>query len=143
MCKTNTSNSDNRTSIPVYSQVTQREHKSGDKLIKNNSKFVEINDNEWLIFVRKSTLLWLIQEVERVSADRLFRVCAKQPFSTPIQPIRPQSDFSVPQVREFVEILGLDTGQVWKHCFTVNLKSPHIRMFFLSLEYYDNRGCPI
>ena len=104
MRKTNTSNSDNRTSIPLYSQVTQREHKSGDKLIKNNNKFVEINHNERLIFVRKSTLVWLFQEGERVSADRLFRVRAKQPFSTPIQPIRPQSDFSVPEVREFIEL---------------------------------------
>ena len=77
MRKTDTSNSDNRTSIPLYSQVTQREHKSGDKLIKNNSKFVEINHNEWLIFVRKSTLVWLFQEGERVSANRLFRVRAK------------------------------------------------------------------
>ena len=70
----------------------------------NNSKFVEINHNEWLIFVRKSTLVWLFQEGERVSANGLFRVCAKQPFSTPIQPIRSQSDFSVPEVREFIEL---------------------------------------
>ena len=104
MHKTNTSNSDNRTSIPLYSQVTQREHKSGDKLIKSNSKFVETNHNEQLIFVRKLTLVWLFQEGKRVSADRLFRVRAKQPFSTPIQPSRPQSDFSVPEVREFIEL---------------------------------------
>ena len=32
-------------------------------------------------FIRKTTAVWLFQEGERVSSDRLFRVRAKQPFT--------------------------------------------------------------
>ena len=31
------------------------------------------------IYIRKQTALWLLQETERVSSDRIFRVRAKQP----------------------------------------------------------------
>ena len=34
------------------------------------------------IFIRKTTAVWLLQEGERVSTDRLFRVRQKQPYST-------------------------------------------------------------
>ena len=34
------------------------------------------------IFIRKTTAVWLLQEGERVSTDRLFRVRHKQPCST-------------------------------------------------------------
>ena len=32
------------------------------------------------VFIRKTTIVWLFQEGERVSSDRLFRVRASQPF---------------------------------------------------------------
>ncbi len=34
------------------------------------------------VFIRKITAVWLFQEVERVSSDRLFRVRNKQPYSS-------------------------------------------------------------
>ena len=34
------------------------------------------------LYIRKTTAVWLLQEGERVSTDRLFRVRNKQPFSS-------------------------------------------------------------
>ena len=33
------------------------------------------------VFIRKQTAVWLSQDTERISADRFFRVSAKQPLS--------------------------------------------------------------
>ena len=44
--------------------------------------FVEVQaSNNKTIFIRKTTALWLLQEGERISTDRLFRVRHKQPYS--------------------------------------------------------------
>ena len=46
------------------------------------SPFVEIfNEQGTSFLLRKSTAVWLLQESERVSTDRLFRVRAKQPYA--------------------------------------------------------------
>ena len=44
-----------------------------------HSPFLKLSDDT---FIRKTTAVWLLQEGERVSSDRLFRVRGKQPFST-------------------------------------------------------------
>ena len=41
--------------------------------------FVQVSTG---VFIRKTTAVWLFQEGERVSSDRLFRVRTKQPFSS-------------------------------------------------------------
>ena len=44
--------------------------------------FVEVlTHNHKSILIRKTTALWLLQEGERISTDRLFRVRSKQPYS--------------------------------------------------------------
>ena len=51
---------------------------------KNHSKitpFVEVTHNGKTCFIRKTTAVWLFQECERVSTDRLFRVRSTQPYS--------------------------------------------------------------
>jgi len=48
----------------------------------NKSKFSEVTMNGRSYFIRKTTAVWLLQEGERVSADQLFRVRCKQPFSS-------------------------------------------------------------
>ena len=48
-----------------------------------HSPFLKLRDNT---FIRKTTAVWLLQEGERVSSDRLFRVRGKQPFSMEIEP---------------------------------------------------------
>ena len=58
-------------------------------------------------FIRKTTVLWLFQEGERVSSDRLFRVRGKQPFSndTKICSLEtPALNGEVPYITETVEV---------------------------------------
>ena len=43
--------------------------------------FVEVEHNDKKVFIHKTTAAWLLQEGERVSSDRLFRVHTKQPFN--------------------------------------------------------------
>lgn len=54
--------------------------KKGTKSKQKFSPFVEIRSHEGTFFIRKTTAVWLLQESERVSSDRLFRVRCKQPF---------------------------------------------------------------
>lgn len=44
--------------------------------------FVEVTIKGHAVLIRKTTAVWLFQETERVSADRLFRVRLKQPFGS-------------------------------------------------------------
>ena len=46
------------------------------------SPFLEVKHENYSIFIRKTTVLWLLQESERVSNDRLFCIREKQPFSS-------------------------------------------------------------
>ena len=43
--------------------------------------FVEVEHNDKKVFIHKTIVVWLMQEGERFSSDRLFRVRTKQPFS--------------------------------------------------------------
>ena len=44
--------------------------------------FLEVHKGQSTILIRKTTAVWLFQESERVSSDRLFGVRDKQPFSS-------------------------------------------------------------
>ena len=44
--------------------------------------FVEVTIKGCAVLIKKTTAVWLFQETERVSADRLFRVRLKQPFGS-------------------------------------------------------------
>lgn len=65
------------TTIPFYS-FTEQQEESRQKTI---SPFIEVSTNNRTFLIRKTTAIWLLQEIERVSADRLFRVRNKQPFA--------------------------------------------------------------
>jgi len=58
--------------IPMY---TAEENKT-KKFCKSPkfSLFIEIVTDDKTFLIRKSTAVWLLQEGERVSSDRLFRV---------------------------------------------------------------------
>jgi len=64
------------TTIPFYSFNEQEEEQQ-----KAISPFIEISTNNRTFLIRKTTVIWLLQESERVSTDRLFRVRNKQPFA--------------------------------------------------------------
>ena len=50
--------------------------------------YVEVRYNSMTLCINKTTAVWLLQEGERVSSDRLFRVRHKQPYSSDPQPQR-------------------------------------------------------
>lgn len=93
---------DGKTSVPLYKLVSQEDT---SKKSKQSNRFVEILHNGEKIFVRKSTLVWLFQEGERVSSDRLFRVRVKQPYSTSGQQISLNNNLAfLPTVQEYIEL---------------------------------------
>ena len=56
--------------------------------------FVEvITSRNEKILIRKTTALWLLQEGERISSDRLFRVRCKQPYSDNLSDIKSSQKF--------------------------------------------------
>ena len=62
--------------LPVYeievASSTKKSHKS------KFCPFVEVSHNKKKVFIHKTTAVWLLQEGERVSTDRLFHVKAMQ-----------------------------------------------------------------
>ena len=79
LCQKTAPATDRRTFIPMYEKDDKG---SVDKKHKLSHKFFEINYKGETIFVRTSTIVWLLQEGERVSIDRLIRVKVKQPYSS-------------------------------------------------------------
>jgi hypothetical protein len=67
-------------------------------------RFVEVTQNEKTVYISKTTAVWLLQEGERVSTDRLFRVRNKQPYTCDAKPdVRHVSD-AVPNVSECLNV---------------------------------------
>ena len=92
-----------KTTIPTY-KLTESENKERQKF-KKDKKFIEIIHNGESVFVRKTTLVWLFQEGERISNDRLFRVRLKQPFNKTLQDDASQSkDSSLLVVNEHISL---------------------------------------
>ena len=73
------------------------------KVYQSRKKFVEVIHNSEKLFKRKTTLVWLFQENERISSDRLFRVREHQPFNSSGKIIMSQCDNSkLPTVKDSV-----------------------------------------
>ena len=55
--------------------------KEADKNLhqKKHSDFNPVTHNNITVYIRKTTAIWLSQDCEHVSSDRLFRARAKQP----------------------------------------------------------------
>ena len=66
------------TSLPIYTKNPVQSSKASKKC----SRFVEVSHVGRTIYIHKTTAVWLFQEGERVSSDRLFRVREKQPYSS-------------------------------------------------------------
>ena len=102
LCRSNACRSDGRSSVSLY-RVAALNDASAKRKQSNN--FLAVHHKGEEIFIRKTTLVWLFQEGERVSTDRLFRVRDKQPYSTPVQQKSTKcNDSSLPQVQEYVEL---------------------------------------
>ena len=71
--------------MPIYERVETQDKKGRKQNQKSFNPFVEVQVRDGQsIFICKTTAVWLLQEGERVSTDRLFRVRHKQPYSTDI-----------------------------------------------------------
>ena len=118
--------------LPLYS-VEQSEKKM-TKRCKSHDTFIPIEHNGKQIFIHKVTAVWLFQEGERVSSDRLFRVRSKQPHShEPYKALNvtsEQIDNKMPVVCETIQIGDVcvfseneeewKLGRVVKFAFTRN-----------------------
>ena len=84
---------DNST-VPLYIKIDC----SKKQQVRKFSPFVEVSHNGKVFHIRKSTAVWLFQECERVSTDRLYRVRSKQPYSSSTKTISSQAKTNSPQV---------------------------------------------
>ena len=84
------------------------------------SPFVKVNLYSGVqVFIRKTTVMWLFQEGERVSSDHLFCVRATQPFSSETTKHEQKSEDRetvIPLVKKDVkvgEICAFMHGEKW------------------------------
>ena len=76
----------------------------GKKTKRKHCSFVEVKHNGKTFFINKTTAVWLLQEGERVSSDRLFRVRSKQPYTSDPQPKTPSASSEDPAVLQSLEV---------------------------------------
>ena len=111
VCRKKINNADidgsDESTIPLYKPVEQTTT-SNDKPTKMrlDQRFLEVIHNGEHLYIRKSTLVWLLQERERVSSDHLFRVRAKQPYNTSTKLLLPSTniDSSIPIVNDDIKL---------------------------------------
>ena len=90
------------TSLPMF-EVDDVASKKKSTNFKH-CPYVEVEYNGKTLFINKTTAVWLLQEGERVSSDRLFRVRNKQPYSSDPQPRRHMTFNTDPCVCETIEV---------------------------------------
>ena len=93
--------------IPLY-KMNKTSNSGLDHTSDNlKSPFVEVEiAGRDSIYIRKQTAVWLFQDTERLSADRLFRVRAKQPYSETKESSKVVCDINQPQpvMAEYVAV---------------------------------------
>ena len=90
----------------------------GDSKAKSKPRkylpFLQVEIDRKSMYIRKTTAVWLFQEGERVSSDRLFRVRCKQPYSTTTSLVKQNvnSEATQPTISSTVQIGELCVFQV-------------------------------
>ena len=70
--------------IPIYVQNdSTKDNSTNNKKSSKNSAMVEVLYNGKKMYIHKSTAVWIFQEGEQLSSDRLIRVRESQPLNTP------------------------------------------------------------
>ena len=67
------------TSLQMFHKIEKESEKKDTQAKLKHNKMVEVNQNGKKFYIHKTTAVELLQESERVSTDRLFRVRAIQP----------------------------------------------------------------
>ena len=91
------------TSLPMF-EVDAETPSMGKKIKRKHSLFVEVKHNSKTFFINKTTAVWLFQEGERVSSDRLFRVRSKEPYTSDPQPKLHSTSNKDPAVNQLLEV---------------------------------------
>jgi len=124
----------NDTGLPMYQPDADLKSKAPSKDTQI-CRFVEVHYNQKKVHIHKTTAVWLLQEGERVSPDRMFRVRARQPFSVRNKPSlqMPESFSTLPIVCSTIQVGGLCVF-VWKRSHTISWKIGRVLQFVNRLE---------
>lgn len=93
--------------IPMYTEITCDDKEQQQKKF---TQFVEVKHSGKTFYIRKSSAVWLFQECEQVSTDRLFRVRSKQPFLSNFEPDSVQvksSDENISVLPQKLEVIRI------------------------------------
>ena len=114
------------TSLPLYkSTITTTKS-------KERGQFLQIDYNGHPMYIRKSTTVWLFNEGERLSSDRLIRVRDSQPFNV-LTTEHVQDDLHVAET--------ISTGDMCVFAINEDLKIGRVLQFAYLTEKqkkYDN-----
>ena len=83
------------------------------------SPYVKVQRNGSDLFIHKTTAVWLLQENEKLSSDRLFRVRSKQPYATDLGKIQVSCENTDQPFRSSTVAVGdicafIDSTCCWK-----------------------------
>jgi len=95
-----------------------------------SSSYLEVTANGHSFYICKTTAVWLLQEGERVSADRLFRVRCKQPFSSGSLKFTANN---LPTSEQEIAVVT-DNVQIGQLCTFLNRKRPRLLKNIKALE---------
>lgn len=103
-------------SMPLFEEVGTPSKKTLSR--HKHNPVVAVTQNGKKLFINKTTAVWLLQENERVSTDRLFRVRAQQPYCSTPQVLTHKLESTVPVVQESLEVDDIcvfgDKVRKWK-----------------------------
>ena len=102
--------------MPMF-QIDEGSSK-GKMTKRKHCPFVEVQHAGKTLFVNKTTAVWLLQEGERVSSDRLFRVRCKQPYTSDSEPQIHSTLITYPEVCQTLEVSNIcvfkESQSSWK-----------------------------
>ena len=104
--------------VSMFTTASEDSQKSIKRPVISPFVQVKLGESCKTIFIRKTTAVWLFQEGERVSSDRLFRVRAKQPYSSDVskqEEVNNESGY-VPYISQTINLGNLcafKAGDMW------------------------------
>jgi len=105
-------------SVPMYDVKSSENEKKITKARSKHRPYIEISHCGKSVYIHKTTAVWLLQEGEQLSTDRLFRVRNKQPFMDYSDSLVSDSDLSsspaVCKVIHIGDICAFRYEQYWQ-----------------------------
>jgi hypothetical protein len=117
--------------IQFFSKVSNTSCKTETK--SKHCPYVEVKFKGEVLYIHKTTAVWLFQEGERVSSDHLFRVRNKQPYSTEKQLVTTSDTQRVPDCPYVCDSINVGDVCVFK-CPQKSWKVGRVLQFSYYLE---------